>query len=67
MRSIALPEWNDLPEAVRMEVCEEGRRWDAFIGDDIAHAVYLKLRELLDGLNLDVPDPQQGRIIWPEG
>lgn len=66
MRTIALPEWNDLPQEVRSALVNEGEYWDAFIGGDMAHALYLKLRTLLDGLNLDAPDPCQTRLDLPD-
>lgn len=55
MKTIDLPEWNDLPEEVRVTLVREGEYWDAFIGGDMAHAIYVKLRGLLEGLNLDEP------------
>lgn len=66
MRTINLPDWNDLPEDVRVALADEGRFWVPHYGGDFALAIYNKLREKLDGLNLDVPDLDQRRIIWPE-
>lgn len=60
MKTIALPEWNDLPDEVRSALIDEGEFWDAYIGSDMAHGIYIKLRALLDGLNLDAPaDPDE--------
>jgi hypothetical protein len=57
MRTIELPEWNDLPEHIRAGLVAEGNYWDAFIGADMAHGLYIKLRHLLEGTNLDdAPD-----------
>jgi hypothetical protein len=66
MRMINLPEWNALPESIRAGLVEEGNYWDAFIGKDIAHGVYVRLRELLAGTNIDEPDPDAPELDLPD-
>lgn len=66
MRIIDLPEWNDLPETIRMALAIEGEFYEPDYGADIALAVYNKLRTLLDGLNLDRPDPAEPRLDLPD-
>lgn len=66
MRKITLPDWNDLPDAVRMALADEGRFYEPDYGGDIAVAVYNKLRDLLADLNLDVPDPRQPKLDLPD-
>lgn len=58
MRTITLPDWNDLPEPVRMALIEEGLSWDGDLGGDMTVNIYAKLKQQLDGLNLDIPDDE---------
>ena len=66
MRTITLPDWNDLPEPVRMAVCDEARAWDEHIGGDMAVNVYRKLKDMLYGLNLDNPAEDEPMLFETE-
>ena len=63
VRTILLPEWNDLPDHIRMALVDTGDYWDVTMGGDLAVNIYNVLRS---HLNEHYFDPEIEPRLFPD-